>query len=82
MARGHDPEMERLVEIHSVWACSERAEHQGNPYPIRVQGGETDGQHVIDALNLGYRFGMDYYYGRLMREDGQMAWSSPVWVES
>ncbi len=55
---GHDPEMERLVEIHSVWACSERAEHQGNPYPIRVQDGETDGQHVIDALNLGYRFGI------------------------
>ena len=55
---GHDPEVERLVEIHSVWACSERPAHKGNPYPIQVQGGEMDGQHVVDALNLGYRFGI------------------------
>ena len=22
----------------------------------------------------------DYYYARITREDGEMAWSSPVWV--
>jgi len=24
----------------------------------------------------------DYYYVRLIRQDGEMAWSSPVWVDA
>ncbi len=54
---GHDPEHERLVEIHSVWGSSERPEAAGNPFPIRTSGGEQEGRHVIDALRLGYRLG-------------------------
>jgi len=54
---GHDPESERLVEIHSVWGTSERPESAGNTRPIRTLGGEKPGQHVIDALELGRRFG-------------------------
>ena len=54
---GHDPEVERLVEIHSIWGNSERPASAGNPYPIRNHGGEKPGQHVIDALRRGYRFG-------------------------
>lgn len=54
---GHDPQVERLVEIYSVWGNSERAVGQGNPRPIRVTGGEKKGQHVMDALHLGRRFG-------------------------
>lgn len=54
---GHDPEVERLVEIYSIWGNSERAAEQGNPRPIRVTGGEKKGQHVVDALRLGRRFG-------------------------
>ena len=54
---GHEPEHERLVEIHSVWGNSERPASAGNPYPIRTLKGEQDRQHVLDALALGYRFG-------------------------
>jgi len=54
---GHDPQVERLVEIHSVWGSSECPESAGNPLPIRSHGGEKEGQHVVDALERGYRFG-------------------------
>ncbi len=56
-SKGHDPEVERLVEIYSIWGNSERSEEEGNTRPIRVTGGEKKGQHVIDALNRGYKFG-------------------------
>ena len=56
-SKGHDPEVERLVEIYSCWGNSERPEEEGNPRPIRILGGEKKGQHVIDALNRGYKFG-------------------------
>lgn len=55
---GHDPEVERLCEIHSVWGNSERPEEAGNPYPIRTLQGEKPGQHVLDALKLGRKFGL------------------------
>jgi hypothetical protein len=32
----HDPEIERLVEIYSVFGSSERSAEQGNPYPVRT----------------------------------------------
>ena len=54
---GHKPEVERLVEIHSIWGNSERPASDGNPLPILFAGGEKDGQHVVDALRRGYRFG-------------------------
>jgi len=54
---GHDPEVERLVEIYSIWGNSERPASAGNPRPIRTQQGEKAGQHVIDALKRGYQFG-------------------------
>ena len=54
---GHDPEVERLVEIHSIWGNSERPAAAGNPYPIRTLKGEKPGQHVMDALKLGRRYG-------------------------
>lgn len=56
-ALGHDPEVERLVEIYSVWGSSERPASAGNHRPIQVLGGEQPGQHVMDALARGYRFG-------------------------
>jgi len=54
---GHDPEVERLVEIHSIWGNSERPAERGNPFPILNHGGEKPGQHVQDALALGRRYG-------------------------
>ncbi|MFQ6115099.1 MAG: DUF3604 domain-containing protein, partial [bacterium] len=54
---GHNPECERLCEIYSIWGNSERGVDCGNPRPIRTLGGEKRGQHVVDALKRGYRFG-------------------------
>ena len=56
--RGHDEEVERLVEVHSIWGNSERPETDGNPHPIRTNQGEKPGQHVLDALKMGRRYGM------------------------
>jgi len=55
---GHDPVAERLCEVHSVWGNSERPAAEGNPFPIRVLGGEKAGQHVRDALCMGRRYGL------------------------
>jgi len=54
---GHDADVERLAEIHSVWGNSERPESAGNPYPILTNKGEKPGQHVLDALNMGRVYG-------------------------
>jgi len=55
---GHDPEVERLVEVYSIWGSSERPAADGNPRPIRTMGGEKAGRHVLDALRRGYRLGL------------------------
>jgi hypothetical protein len=57
-SQGYEPTHERLVEIHSIWGNSERPGRDGNPLAVRPHGGERDGQHVFDALNRGYRFGI------------------------
>jgi len=57
---GHDPKVERLVEIYSSWGNSERSSDAGNPFPIHptMLGGEQKGQHVADALAMGRKFGI------------------------
>jgi len=55
---GHDPEVERLCEVYSIWGNSERPASAGNPRPIRVHGGERAGRHVLDALRQGRRYGL------------------------
>ena len=57
-ALGHDPEVERLAEIHSIWGNSERSASAGNPYPILTNKGEKAGQHVLDALEMGRVYGL------------------------
>lgn len=54
---GWNPELENSVEIYSGWGSSEIGADQGNLYPMHHCEGELAGQHVIDALNRGYRFG-------------------------
>lgn len=54
---GWNPDYEPAVEIHSIWGNSEYPGVEGNPLPIKTSGGEKAGQHVIDALKMGYRFG-------------------------
>ena len=65
----HDPTVERLVEIYSIWGSSEKMADAGNTRPIHNGlGGEKRGQHVIDALSLGRKYGIiasgDFHDGR------------------
>ncbi|MDP6113082.1 MAG: DUF3604 domain-containing protein [Planctomycetota bacterium] len=58
----HDPGLERLVEIYSIWGCGERPAAEGNPYPILSHSdpdnpGDLAGHHVKDALERGYTLG-------------------------
>ena len=57
-----DPDLERLVEIYSLWGSSEKA---GEPFEIHyleqhspTGRGEAEGHFVQDALARGYRFGI------------------------
>lgn len=55
--QGWNPRYEKAVEIYSVWGSSEKPADDGNPRPICSCNGETEGRHVVDALNRGYKFG-------------------------
>ncbi len=61
--KDHDPEKERLVEIYSVWGCSERSVNQGNPFPVKgpnrekLDSGEVPKGFVQKGLELGWRIG-------------------------
>jgi hypothetical protein len=37
---------------------------------------------TFDYTDAGFAAGENYYYVRVIQEDGQMAWSSPIWVKS
>ena len=57
-----DPELERLVEIYSLWGSSEKL---GEPFEIHyleqhssTGRGEAEGHFVQDALARGYRIGV------------------------
>jgi hypothetical protein len=54
---GWNPRLEKAVEIYSCWGNSECPRERGNTRPIRFLGGEVAGQHVVDALKAGFRFG-------------------------
>ena len=36
----------------------------------------------FDYTDQDFGAGENYYYVRVLQEDGQIAWSSPVWVKS
>lgn len=61
--KDHDPEKERLVEIYSVWGCSERSVNDGNPFPVKgpnrekLDSGEVPKGFVQKGLELGWRVG-------------------------
>src|SRR4051812_27862901 len=35
----------------------------------------------FDFADQDYGAGQNYYYVRVMQDDGQLAWSSPIWVK-
>ena len=52
----HDPDLERLVEIYSIWGSSE---HRGNPLQFlsEKQPGYIHNESVREALARGYKLG-------------------------
>ncbi|MFC5368497.1 DUF3604 domain-containing protein [Salinirubrum litoreum] len=57
----YDDEMAPLVEVYSQWGSSERPGSDGNQYPLEMGQGEMNepGHYVQDALQMGYRVGMN-----------------------
>ena len=56
-----NPQLEKLIEIYSIWGSSECSRRDGNTHPIGRLGGLADhggGCFVRDALNRGYRTGL------------------------
>ncbi len=51
---------------------------KNNQLLARFDGGELTCS--VSLTDEAYTNGTDYYYLRVTQEDGQMAWSSPVWV--
>ena len=45
------------------------------------QSAPTGAEIDLRYADLSPEPGLNYYYVRLIQEDGQMAWSSPIWVE-
>ncbi|MEJ7743817.1 MAG: hypothetical protein WKF73_15530 [Nocardioidaceae bacterium] len=68
---------ELLAEPHqelpgSPGRFSRPARHRGTVHPRRV-----DYRHHLDRLQRGHAA---FYYVRVFQIDGEMAWSSPIWV--
>jgi len=80
----HNPGLERLVEIYSVWGSCENSRKSGNPLFIKVPlgEGEKEGYHIQDGLAKGYRMGFtaggDSHDGR----PGGSLFHTPLWLIS
>jgi hypothetical protein len=55
---GHDPEVERLIEVYSIGGVNEMRFGMGNLSKSRAKDKEVLGSHVIDGLKRGFRLGM------------------------
>ncbi len=55
---GHDPEVERLVEIYSIGGINEMIFGLGPRFKSRSKDKEVVGSHAVDGLKRGFRLGM------------------------
>ncbi len=55
---GHDPEVERLVEVYSIGGVNEIPAGEDNSFSSRIKKGEVIGSHVIDGLKRGFHLGL------------------------
>ena len=68
-----------VVEVHGVGRIySVEIIKNNEPYLKKLGEGEMD--LVIEHRDQ-QQDPLAYYYARVMQEDGEMAWSSPIWVE-
>ncbi|MDI6827860.1 MAG: DUF3604 domain-containing protein [Armatimonadota bacterium] len=90
----HEPDKERLVEIYSIWGCSERSPEDGNLFPgspvLRKDNTPMNPLgYVQRALALGWRVGFtadyDDHFGhmgdRTTRGRGQTGGLTVVWAK-
>jgi len=90
----HEPQKERLVEIYSIWGCSERSIENGNRLPGRPQfNAESPPMnplgYVQRALALGWRVGFTADYDdhlnhvgdRTVRTHGHTGGLTAVWAK-
>ncbi len=55
---GHDPEVERLVEVYSIGGINEMVFGLGPRFKNRSKDKEVVGSHAVDGLKRGFRLGM------------------------
>ncbi|MBN2717062.1 MAG: CehA/McbA family metallohydrolase, partial [Deltaproteobacteria bacterium] len=55
--------------------------NRGKEIPVKIDSGSRDAD-VHGTLPPPAEGGWSYYFVRVVQQDGHMAWSSPIWVES
>lgn len=77
------PSEERRLRVRAE-ACSPVAQARivknAREIPLDASGGESLSLEWVDPD--GRERESDYYYVRLTQDDGEMAWSSPIWVDA
>lgn len=56
--KGHDPEVERLVEVYSNGGSYEMPSGPGHDFPTRKVKNPSPGNYTVDGLKKGFRLGM------------------------
>ncbi|MCY3928250.1 MAG: hypothetical protein OXG81_08240 [Acidobacteria bacterium] len=74
---GEVPEMRIVAEGTKSFSTVEILRNGTSIYHNDPGGAEID----LRYIDLSPQPGPSYYYARLVQEDGQMAWSSPIWLE-
>lgn len=55
---GHDPEIERLIEVYSIGGINEMMFGMHKLSKTRAKENEVEGSHVLDGLKRGFKLGM------------------------
>jgi hypothetical protein len=82
MGDSFQSDVEPQVSVHTVGTGAIKQidviKNQKFVYTARPGGKEAS----FDFTDENFGAGDNYYYVRVLQEDGQIAWSSPVWVKS
>ncbi len=72
--RDNDKELEPLVELYQGDRVSAEYGRRAAGQQVRLQRPSQEGFRAIDLRRFGWEA------GREQQSDGQMAWSSPMWI--
>ena len=66
-------------------ACDRHRGHQADgrdqERQVHLHARPGEKQARFDLTDREFGAGESWYYARVLQEDGQMAWSSPMWVK-